>query len=258
MRELSRRVSFFTRCNGYTQAIALRGQRAGGVGGVSAGRIFKAVEVNNQLAGLVKAVIGQWSMKKTRCPVGGLRAGFVAQNEKSIWSPGLSRTGSRVNLWPLRVNSAMPGAGSSTVVPITVGIFSMWGGEKRVHAASTLNWVPVEAVKAADQACSAPRTILPAPAPDVRIADPCTFPIKMRRGRFQNPYSSLWAACGLVSFECTADSSYLRIEASALATDFPAVEVSALPPTSRVHMDLSIRVASMALRMAAAASVSPR
>jgi hypothetical protein len=60
------------------------------------------------------------------------------------------------------------------------------------------------------------------------------------------------------SIEFTADSIYTLIEASAFAIALPAVEVSALPPTSRVHIDLSIRVTSMALRTAAAASVSPR
>ena len=40
--------------------------------------------------------------------------------------------------------------------------------------------------------------------------------------------------------------------------DLPVVEVLAVPPTSRVQRDFSSRVVSMALRMAAAASDSPR
>ena len=120
--------------------MALRGQRAGGVGGLSAGRIFKAVEVNNQLAGLIKAVIGQWSMKKTRCLVGGLRAGFVAQNEKKHLIAGAFKDWLKSE--PLAVESDLGDAGSGKLKSAANhrGDFSMWGGVKRVHAALTLNW----------------------------------------------------------------------------------------------------------------------
>ena len=94
-------VALFAGRDGDGQAVLFRGQGAGGVGSVGAGRVFELVEVELEDTGVREAMVGQAGVEEARLPGAGL---------------------------PSRVNSATPGEGRLRVVPMTVGIFSVCGG----------------------------------------------------------------------------------------------------------------------------------
>ena len=68
-------VALLTGGDGDGQAVDVGGQRAGGVGGVGAGGIFQAVEVDVEGAGLVDAVGGEAGVEEAGGLVGGGAAG---------------------------------------------------------------------------------------------------------------------------------------------------------------------------------------
>jgi hypothetical protein len=75
-------VTLFACGDGNGQAILVWRQRAGGVGGVAAGRVVGVVEVDDEGAGLVDAVGGEGGGEEAARAVGGGAAGGVAEVEE--------------------------------------------------------------------------------------------------------------------------------------------------------------------------------
>jgi hypothetical protein len=75
-------VALFADWEGHGQAIAWWRERAGGKGRVSARRIFQVVEVEDKLAGFLKAVRGEPGVEKAASRVSRGCAGGVAEDEK--------------------------------------------------------------------------------------------------------------------------------------------------------------------------------
>ena len=78
----SRGEALFAGFNRYGQAVFHRWQRATGVGRVGAGGILEAVEVEDQLAGLVETMIGKRRVEITAAGIGGLLSGLIADDEE--------------------------------------------------------------------------------------------------------------------------------------------------------------------------------
>jgi hypothetical protein len=75
-------VALFSGGNGDGKTVLFWGQRAGGVGRVGAGRIFKLVEVELEDAGAGEAVVGQAGVQETRGFIGGGLAGLISEDEE--------------------------------------------------------------------------------------------------------------------------------------------------------------------------------
>lgn len=79
-------VAFFAGFDGDGKAVVFRGQRAGGEGGVGAGRVLDAVEVEDQIARFVEAVIGKRRIENASADVSGGFEGQVAEDEEQSFA----------------------------------------------------------------------------------------------------------------------------------------------------------------------------
>src|SRR5712692_7706405 len=75
------------------KTVARRRERAGRVGSVGARWIFKAIEIEHELAGVVEAVGGKAGIEKTAGAVCGGGAGRVAKNEEKYCDGGIFEDG---------------------------------------------------------------------------------------------------------------------------------------------------------------------
>src|SRR6266852_5792732 len=75
------------------KAVAGRRERACRVGSVGARRIFKAIEIEHELAGFIEAVGGEAGVEKAAGLVSGGGAGRVAKNEEKLGDGGIFEDG---------------------------------------------------------------------------------------------------------------------------------------------------------------------
>src|SRR5712664_401864 len=73
--------------------VALRRERAGRVRSVSTRRIFKAIEIEHELTGLIEAVGRERCVEKAAGAVGGRGTGRVAKNEEKLCDGGIFEDG---------------------------------------------------------------------------------------------------------------------------------------------------------------------
>jgi len=73
--------------------VALRRERAGRKRRVGTRRVFKAIEIEHDLAGFFEAVGGEAGIEKTASTVGGRLAGRVAKNEEKFCEGGIFEDG---------------------------------------------------------------------------------------------------------------------------------------------------------------------
>src|SRR5260370_8264736 len=73
--------------------VALRRERAGRVGSVSTRGVFKAIEIEHELAGFIEAVGGEAGIEKAAGAVSGRGTGRVAKNEEKLCDGGVLEDG---------------------------------------------------------------------------------------------------------------------------------------------------------------------
>ena len=107
-------VALFAYGEGDGHAISGGRKRAGGIGSVGAGRIFETIEIENEGAGFVEAVIGKNGVEKTAGVIGGGGAGGVFQNEEKLLRSGLFEDG--LEAIGFSLESKFSGAGDGLIV----------------------------------------------------------------------------------------------------------------------------------------------
>ncbi len=75
------------------EPVALRRERAGRVGSVGTGGIFKAVEIEHELAGFIEAVGGEAGIQKAAGTVRDRGTGRIAKNEEKLCDGGIFEDG---------------------------------------------------------------------------------------------------------------------------------------------------------------------
>ena len=75
------------------EPVALRWERAGRVGSVGTRGIFKAIEIEHELAGPIEAVGGEAGIEKAAGSVSGRGTGRVAKNEEKLCDGGIFEDG---------------------------------------------------------------------------------------------------------------------------------------------------------------------
>src|SRR5260370_28447152 len=75
------------------EPVALRRERTGRVGSVGTRRVFKAIEIEHELAGFIEAVGGEAGIEKAAGAVSGRGTGRVAENEAELCDGGVLQDG---------------------------------------------------------------------------------------------------------------------------------------------------------------------
>jgi hypothetical protein len=129
-------------------------KRAGGIGSVSAWRIFQAVEVELQLAGFIEAIGGKAGIEKTAGSVRCCGAGRIAKNEEKLCDRGIFKNGLQTKCFSREAE--FRGAGNGLIVARTDesgerdGLVRRIGNPSGDNAKSGIGLEPLESVKARD------------------------------------------------------------------------------------------------------------
>ena len=136
------------------QPVALRRERAGRKRRVGTRRVFKAIEIEHELAGFIEAVGGEAGIEKAASTVGGRRAGRVAKNEEKFRFSGIFEDG--LNPKCFSCQSEFRNAGDGLIVVgadeggerdgFVRGIRNPFGG----HLKSGVRRVPLESAETGD------------------------------------------------------------------------------------------------------------
>ena len=134
--------------------VALRRERAGRVGSVGTRGIFKAIEIEYELAGFIEAVGGEAGIEEAAGTVSGRSTGRVAKNEEKLCDGGIFEDGFKPKFFPSE--SEFRGTGDGLIVAgadesvegdgLVRGIGNPSGG----HAIGGVGRVPLEIVETGD------------------------------------------------------------------------------------------------------------
>ncbi len=134
--------------------VAQRRERAGRVRSVGTRRIFKAIEIELELAGFIEAARGEAGIEKTASTVSGRGTGRIAENEEKFSDRGIFEDGLKPKCFSRE--SEFRGAGNGLIVAgadesgecdgFVRGIGNPFSGD----AIDRVRRVPVETVKAGD------------------------------------------------------------------------------------------------------------
>ena len=104
-------IALFAHRKSNRQAVSRRRKWTRGIRRVGAGRIFEAIEIEDQLAGFVEAVAGEAGIEEATGAVGGRGAGGVAENKEQLGHRGIFQDRLEAKGFPRENNSAPPGTG---------------------------------------------------------------------------------------------------------------------------------------------------